>query len=111
MKFYIRKEELPSKKVHMYKVYDKMPEDIPEVFRKSRLIAFDEVTVEKSLDGRVTADIKRHSMTDGESLKNYLKDFEEIDEQTYETLREGAQSIIENTNSLLRGVGFVIKRN
>lgn len=87
MKYFKNERMIPERGLHLYKVYDKMPESMPECFKKSKLICFDEVKVEHPLlSTTYTVSIKQHSMTDKEYLDKKLWGFVEISEEEYDSL-------------------------
>ena len=86
MKYYFRKHSHLTKHIQAWKVYDKMPDDMPEVFKKSKLICFDSVELECSMSGSAEVTVNNHSMTDSEGLKKDLFGCVEISEEKFNSL-------------------------
>ena len=86
MKFYIRNHKYLTKHVQAWKVYDKMPDNMPEVFKKSKLICYDSVELECSMSGSAEVKVNNHSMTDSEGLKKDLLGCVEISEEKFNDL-------------------------
>lgn len=86
MKFFFRKHGTLIKTVEAWKVYDVMPEDMPEVFKKSKLMCYDAVKLEYSMSGLAEVNIHVHSMTDREGMKKHLLECVEISEEKFNRL-------------------------
>lgn len=86
MKFYFRKHGWLAKHIQAWKVYDKMPDDMPEVFKKSTLVCYDNVDIEYSMSGVAKVETHEHSMTDAETIKKRLTECVEISEEKFNSL-------------------------
>lgn len=86
MKFFYRKYGALIETVEAWKVYDVMPEEVPEGFRKSKLICFDSVKLEHTMSGYAKIEAYKHSMTDREGIEKYLLGCIEISEEKFNEL-------------------------
>ena len=105
MKYYIKKQFIPNKQVHMYAVYEEMPDSMPKSFKRSKLVCFDEYRLTKQLSGNFNVERHQHSMTDAENMNKHLEGFDEIDEETYNILRDGCEQMNAMSNGILTGLG------
>lgn len=96
MKFYYRKHGVLGKVVHAMKVYDKMPESLPAAFRNSKLVCFDEIKVNYSLEGHAEVSVHEHTLTDKESLDKRLKFMVEIQEEKFNDLYNRCATFIDD---------------
>ena len=93
MKFFYRQHGNLTKHVKAWKVYDKMPDNMPAVFRKSKLICYDSVDIECSMSGVAKVETHEHSMTDAETIKKRLTDCIEISEEKFNSIYNRCENL------------------
>lgn len=82
---YYRKD-IGKRKKEFIKIYEKMPESIPEVLRKGTLVAYDLARITKNRFAPKYCEVhyQEHTMTDQESIDKMLKwQCTEISEEEY----------------------------
>ena len=86
MKYFYRKHGYLTKTIEAWKVYDKMPDDMPEVFKKSKLVCFDSIKLECSMSGLAKIVVYNHAMTGTKEMEKYLLESIEISEEKFNDL-------------------------
>lgn len=102
-KFY--RKDIGKRKKEFYKVYDNMPESVPEVFRKSKLIAYDVCSISCNPIAPIDYEVRwaEHTMTGQKEIEALFKyDFQvtEINEEEF----ENAMRIIKNLAKDIKGI-------
>ena len=81
------RKDIGKRKKEFYKVYDKMPDSIPEVFRKSKLIAYDKCSISCNPIAPVDYEVRwsEHTMTGQKEIEEMFKyQTTEITEKEFE---------------------------
>ena len=100
-KCYIKKSGIFTKKIKAYKVYDEKPESLPETFKKSRLVCFDEIEMKYSLSGKASAEIHNHSLTDVQNMGRHVEGYDEISEEKFDELYNRCKNVIDITKAVV----------
>lgn len=107
MKFYYRKHGCLTKHVQAWKIYDVMPNTMPEVFRNSKLVCYDSVDIEYSMSGVAKVETYEHSMTDAETINKRIAECVEISEEKFNDLynrctklKNNIKQVIEDEDSM-----------
>ena len=81
--------------IKAYAIYEVMPESVPEVFQKSKMVCFDEVNIKDShFSGPSSASVNHHSFTDKENIELKIKfNTVEITDEEFHRIEESAQKI------------------
>ena len=101
MKYY--RKDIGRRKKEFYKIYDEIPESAPEVFRKSKLIAYDKCSISCNPLAPVDYDIhwSEHTMTGQKEIEQMFKfQSTEITEEEFES----AMRIIKNLAKDIKGI-------
>ena len=103
MRFY--RKDIGKRKKEFYKVYDNMPESIPEVFRKGTLITYDMCSISCNPLAPVHYKVfwAEHTMTGQKEIEAMFKyDFQvtEINEEEF----ENSMRIIKNLAKDIKGI-------
>ena len=103
MKFY--RKDIGKRKKEFYKVYDNMPESIPEVFKRGTLVAYDKCSISCNNLSPVNYSVfwAEHTMTGQKEIEAMFKyDFQvtEINEEEF----ENAMRIVKNLAKDIKGI-------
>ena len=76
-----------------YKVYDEIPEDVPDIFKKSKLVCFDEVKL-SVIAGHGVVQVNKHSFTDKKRMKVYLTGMDECSVEEFDNLYNRCEKLL-----------------
>lgn len=104
-KFY--RKDIGKRKKEFIKIYDKMPTEIPEVFRKGTLIAYDKAIITKNpfLPKCSELEYAEHTMTGQEEIDKMIKwQCVEITEEEYENAIKLIKKELENIADIFKKI-------
>lgn len=81
------KKEIGKRKKEFIKVYEKMPDSIPDIFKKGALVAYDLARISKNRFAPKHCEVhyQKHTMTDHKNIDDMLKwQCTEITEEEYD---------------------------
>ena len=101
MKFY--RKDIGKRKKEFYKVYDEIPECAPEVFRKSKLIAYDKCSISCNPIAPVDYEVhwSEHTMTGQKEIEAMFKyQTTEITEGEFENAMEAIKNLAKHIKDI-----------
>ena len=104
-KFY--RKDIGKRKKEFIKIYDKMPTELPEVFRKGTLIAYDKAQITKYpfLPKHCEVHYEEHTMTGQEDIDKMIKwQCTEITEEEYNKAVEKIKELISNIETIYQNL-------
>lgn len=102
-KFY--RKDIGKRKKEFYKVYDEMPDSVPEVFKRGILVAYDKCSISCFPMGPIDYEIhwSEHTMTGKEEIEAMFKykfQTTEITEEEFEKAKQIIKSLAKDVKGI-----------